>query len=416
MHFQCNKWQVPVVTLLLGIITITLAPLHNSFIGLPIWNQYIKDETSELALATRGHQKSGLGNLTRRSVLDGWPPTADISDNDWNTLVSRGQELITLMAASQPGADALTRGSFASQSRWADPLDMPSYGWRYDYDLQVGFDWRAVPIQDTISSLGFSTDETVPSDLDDRGHPWHPIQQWNSAQATVEGSVYPASFALYETIYNIQQGAIISYDSRSPSYNGPRASNFGGTDTNGPYTPLSRWSDITFLTYKELAAAQGNMALDNLRTVVVFQISEGTNTQLVIKRILEARIRDQGLNTAITDYSFKWNAKQDVNLLGTAEGQALLGTPIGAGVAWLLIQHKQALGTKITPTAHIFQDIGGEDPEDFPRPPSIVFDIVDSIRIVNAPWQPAPNQDEWPEWMCHLMQTLQNEAQTGDGA
>lgn len=59
--------------------------------------------------------------------------------------------------------------------------------------------------------------------------------------------------------------------------------------------------------------------------------------------------------------------------MDTTEGQALLGSPNGAGCAFILVQHKRQLGRKSFDRVTVFQDDGKQ----FPRPPSLVFRVVD---------------------------------------
>jgi hypothetical protein len=60
--------------------------------------------------------------------------------------------------------------------------------------------------------------------------------------------------------------------------------------------------------------------------------------------------------------------------MNTDEGQALLGSPNGLGVGYLLIQHKNSLGMKTISKVTVFQDEGKLP---WPRFPSMVFHVVD---------------------------------------
>jgi hypothetical protein len=55
------------------------------------------------------------------------------------------------------------------------------------------------------------------------------------------------------------------------------------------------------------------------------------------------------------------------------EGKALLASPNGAGMAWLLIMHKGVLGRKTVGKVIVFADEGVKGP----RPPSLVFCVGD---------------------------------------
>lgn len=55
------------------------------------------------------------------------------------------------------------------------------------------------------------------------------------------------------------------------------------------------------------------------------------------------------------------------------EGKAILGTPHGSGVAWMLIQHSKALRERITKKVTIFY---APKKDDLFRWPSLLFWIV----------------------------------------
>lgn len=57
--------------------------------------------------------------------------------------------------------------------------------------------------------------------------------------------------------------------------------------------------------------------------------------------------------------------------MDSEEGKAILGSPNGWGVAFMLIQHKRQLGNKVVEKVTVFQDEGRKQP----RPPSVLFYI-----------------------------------------
>ena len=57
------------------------------------------------------------------------------------------------------------------------------------------------------------------------------------------------------------------------------------------------------------------------------------------------------------------------------EAKALLGTPNGSGIAWLLIQHKRQLGWKMVDSVTLFWKDGHEG--DLGSNPSLLFRIKD---------------------------------------
>ena len=54
--------------------------------------------------------------------------------------------------------------------------------------------------------------------------------------------------------------------------------------------------------------------------------------------------------------------------MSTEEGQAILGTPNGSGVAYFLIDHKPELGVRVPTKVTVFKTIGRDEngqPEDW---------------------------------------------------
>ncbi|KAF2832660.1 hypothetical protein CC86DRAFT_401412 [Ophiobolus disseminans] len=58
--------------------------------------------------------------------------------------------------------------------------------------------------------------------------------------------------------------------------------------------------------------------------------------------------------------------------MDTDEGKAILSSPNGAGVAYLLFTHKRQLGRKTMSKVTVFADDGKKQP----RPPSLVYHVA----------------------------------------
>jgi hypothetical protein len=68
--------------------------------------------------------------------------------------------------------------------------------------------------------------------------------------------------------------------------------------------------------------------------------------------------------------------------MDTVEGKAILKSPNGAGVAFLLSIHKDVLGRKTDSKVTVFEDdrasrLRRVDGKEKPKPPGLVFHIVD---------------------------------------
>jgi hypothetical protein len=159
--------------------------------------------------------------------------------------------------------------------------------------------------------------------------------------------------ASYTTICNPEEGVILGWGAFSPAYMGAKK------DPPVTVVPdLKSWSDITFLQWADLHKNEKGPAVSHLRYIMKTPC-ENPTTQLVIKKALK--------NTGQT--LSKWPGV--TFSMDTKEGVAILGTPNGWGVAYLLVQHKKQLGNKVVDKVTVFQDEGPK----VPRPPSVLFYI-----------------------------------------
>ncbi|KAI9700602.1 MAG: hypothetical protein M1820_006756 [Bogoriella megaspora] len=400
--------HISFVCLLLGLIVGSLHfitwPSENGY-GLRLRRgQEVRDDAPSKSLP-----------IVRRSRGDDWVPPGDITASQWSDLVRRGSELISLMAASIDGADALSaRASnpFQSQSSFDDPNQIDEYGWTTNDEVEIGSGWEHIPIEDAVRGVGLSTDDDVAESNEDRSAMWHGIETIHDEDTTISGTFYPFTRGFYDVLYNVQEGAMINYNIRSPKY----MATMGRID--GPLPLLAHWSDLSFLTYEDIAAAQGE-PVSRLKYVFNYEITTRI-TQLVIKKICEQRIQQQGSGMDVAHLDFPWSSNIRVDLLNTEEGLALLGTPHGSGVAWLLAQHKeQFAASKITTTANIFQAQKypfDEDDEVWPIAPSMVISIQDSAQIQHTPWAPIPPDNGWVAWACDFYNHVKRDYPNGLGA
>lgn len=100
------------------------------------------------------------------------------------------------------------------------------------------------------------------------------------------------------------------------------------------YTPpLSRWSDITWTVYEELSKGQKNLQYIAHENVI------SPTTKRVVAELLA--LRREGPNAPLAAPFPGLTFTMDM-----PEGQALLGTPNGVGVARLLIDRVKELGKR----------------------------------------------------------------------
>ena len=137
--------------------------------------------------------------------------------------------------------------------------------------------------------------------------------------------------ARYQNVYNPKAGFIVAYNNFSPSF----------MVRNNPIKTVPdvrAWSDVTFIEWKTQAQISGQDIM-GLKYVFRYEIVN-PQTALVIEKAVGTfrSIRWPGLIIPMSD----------------ERGQAILGTPNGVGVAYLLATHKAQLGEKTIESVHVW--------------------------------------------------------------
>ena len=178
--------------------------------------------------------------------------------------------------------------------------------------------------------------------------PRRPCRSWLPRMCSFFLPTYNVSIKGYfEQVVNPTKGYIIANNNRTPE------------NAHCPHNwmpQLRKWSDVAYLQY-QYCAQKPKVPLSNLKLVYRSTIIN-SRTRAIIFSILRARNADL---TAFPGITFKSD---------TLEGQALIGTPNGQGVAWLLIQHKRQLGHKVIDEISVYDENGG-DPD--PPNPTLLF-------------------------------------------
>ncbi|KAI4686866.1 uncharacterized protein J4E84_005237 [Alternaria hordeiaustralica] len=182
-----------------------------------------------------------------------------------------------------------------------------------------------------LEDLGINTSNNIP--VSHEHHGVAPIQE--SLQEGLEMQIR------FDSVINTSGGMIAAMNTYSPVHDWRKAkadaenallkqAGHKSTERNnvGDDVPsLKYWSDVAYLQW-----ACRNTDSSDLRHVMRMSITN-EKTKAVIQHI-----KQQAHPKATGSYSFDVDNRDQV--------AAFLGTPNGAGVAWLLIQHKQQLGHK----------------------------------------------------------------------
>jgi hypothetical protein len=101
---------------------------------------------------------------------------------------------------------------------------------------------------------------------------------------------------------------------------------------------ITAWSDITFVEWQTQAQANGQ-DIRGLKYVIRYEIVNPATTSIIEE-------------AAGKLYSIQWPGV--TILMSDEKGRAILGTPNGAGVAYLLATHKTQLGQKTVESVHVW--------------------------------------------------------------
>ena len=99
--------------------------------------------------------------------------------------------------------------------------------------------------------------------------------------------------------------------------------------------PLAQYSDVVFLEYSKLCG-QAKQQVSGLKYMLALNIENPTTWSIVLKALMNK-------NGGKSDVPLWPGTEFSMNM---AEGKALLGTQIGAPLAWMMIQHKKAFGAR----------------------------------------------------------------------
>ena len=170
-----------------------------------------------------------------------------------------------------------------------------------------------------------------------------------------------ATDASYCNTYNTADGVIVAYYNYAlkTKQEEPGMMNIDLPD-------LRHWSDVAYLDYQKEA---GPSSLDKLKYVFRAHSSETLSRSIVLAAMhsdLEGKHSLPG--------------REDRKVYGpeTDQYKALLASPNGAGVAWLLISHKQAWPTKRVKSVTVYVDssTASEYPLD-QQCPTLIFELED---------------------------------------
>lgn len=190
-----------------------------------------------------------------------------------------------------------------------------------------------------------------------------------------------AALGIFAQVCNPVDGVLVAYNNYSTPYSGLLQEPPVLT-----VPPLRHWSDIAYLQW--LGASSNPEVTQSSHPGAKSTLSPPSVSDLVpaldirpapIKYIFRLTIQNTAtcsiLNKIMTKHNYPtynlWPGK--TFSVTSEEGKAIVGTPNGAGVAWLLAQHKKELGERRIEKVTVFY---AENENDLSRWPSLCFWIV----------------------------------------
>lgn len=265
-------------------------------------------------------------DLNRR--VDPEDGSGDINDEQlaWDQAVRKGNILVALMNGPVDCVEP---------SQWTNIDDLAANGWTQEVN-------RATRLEEPFKSIWLELG--IPR-TDVKRIEWKHSK--SSAPIGPGGMIYRPTEAVYENIYC--KGMIIADHNFGPD-------NMGGRESPpmaaSEIVPLKQWSDVTFIQYQdyckqhETTTSSFEACLKALRGVMRANVV-GAKT----REIANEALSQSGRLLRGWDHRATWTIEEE-------SAQALLATPNGLGVAWLLAQHKAQLGHKVVTEVSVFSDTG----------------------------------------------------------
>ncbi|GJD00298.1 WD domain-containing protein [Colletotrichum higginsianum] len=258
-------------------------------------------------------------------------------ENNYEGRVKKGQYLSDLFSLSDEEA-AKKNDGVSLASPFQDPVAVTRNGWVkyifwYPFDQENALD----PSYDNILDKAFE-DKDLPVDKTESAVYYY----WHNRIFFKDGDFRLPTKAMYSNVVVPASGAFIFDQNKSPTHR-------KGELKKGVVPDLDTLSDIAYFQWRDGCETK---KLDPKGLKVIFRshISHRGTYDIVVQALKDAKF----------EHVPGWD-KKAVFSMDSREGQAILGTVHGSGTAWMLIQHKEALGLKKITEVAVFGHGDGFD-------------------------------------------------------
>jgi hypothetical protein len=297
-------------------------------------------------------------------------------DHDYELAVKKGEKLLRLLVAdstdTEPPVGSLQT---STQSIFTDVRDLEEYGYTGSRSATCADNGVQVihRLSGALQALGVNRDMACD------GGQNYVVEHKHNQTYTIEGTENPVSNCSHATnppltnrqqaahtqliqLCNHKDGVLIAHSNHSA----PHVARLQDPETL-TFPSLHHWSDITYLqwltTSTFVPGETPAVTLSPAPIKYIFRLSiHNVKTYSVLNKIM----RKNGRST--------YDAWPGVTFdIESEEGKAILGTPNGAGTAWLLIQHRRQLRPRKIEKVTVFY---ADNEGDLYRWPSLLFWIV----------------------------------------
>lgn len=265
----------------------------------------------------------------------------------YRTAVAKGQRLLTMMHASDSAAGAMLIPP--QQSATSPFLDQACLE-------QWGYLGALRPDDFIAANLNIFT----PLDLPHSRKNAVRIRDLHNETVSHDGTVYPPTSATFRSYVDRTNGVLVAQQNYGPAHIAPES------EMDVPIPKLKHWTDIVYLQWTDPRLQH---LPNDLNCVIRMRIGNDETLAMIERVLADYREEHRTPEYWVSDaQGLTWESE-------TEAAKALLGTPNGNGVAWLLIQHKQQLGWKAVDSVTLFW--GEVDREDMLDHLSLLFRLKD---------------------------------------
>jgi len=291
----------------------------------PQWLTYNDlSELAELQVESDLYVRTDSATNDSSSVVEP-KPVGDDTGLTWDVAVGKGGNLVKLLDTEDLSQCGITQSNF---TKW-EALGQKGWGKLNEGSPEAATinvtDWRPA-----AANLKLSTGDQKNFQYD--------LGQFDNV--TIGGTTYRSSGGLYSNVMNTG-GAIFALQSFSPRARGAyRTPSLDGSPGH-ELVPLQTWADVTFLEWIDACKAD-EKCVKGLK--VISKCHAQSNATM--------RVGGQALGDA-NSWGF-WPGKTFSK--GSDQFAALMATPSGRGVAWLLLTHREQFGWKSVKSINLWSD------------------------------------------------------------